>query len=106
MLISHEGKNPEIHPAAYIAPSATICGDVKIGPGCRVMHGASIIAEGGRISIGEHCIIFENAVVRSNVKHSASIGNYCLIGPGAHVVGCTIEDEVFIATGASILHGA
>ena len=71
-----------------------------------MMHGTSIIAEGGKITIGEHCIIFENAVVRSNAKHSATVGNFCLIGPNAHVVGCTIEDEVFIATGAAIFHSA
>jgi carbonic anhydrase/acetyltransferase-like protein (isoleucine patch superfamily) len=106
MLISHKGKMPDIHPSSYIAPTATICGDVTIGPNCRVMHGTSIIAEGGQITIGEHCIIFENAVVRSNAKHSATVGNFCLIGPNAHVVGCTIEDEVFIATGAAIFHSA
>jgi carbonic anhydrase/acetyltransferase-like protein (isoleucine patch superfamily) len=70
------------------------------------MHGASIVAEGGKIVVGEQCIIFENAVVRSNNNHSLTIGNFCLIGPNAHVVGCTIEDEVFIATGAAIFHGA
>jgi carbonic anhydrase/acetyltransferase-like protein (isoleucine patch superfamily) len=106
MLISHKGKKPEVHSSAYIAPTATICGDVTIGPDCRVMHGASIIAEDGKISIGAHCIIFENAVVRSNARHSATIGNFCLIGPNTHVVGCTVEDEVFIATGAAIFHGA
>ncbi len=106
MLISHNGNNPEIHDTAYIAPTATICGNVKIGPDCRVMHGASIIAEGGSISMGEHCIVFENAVVRSNTEHSTVIGNFCLVGPNAHVVGCEIEDEVFIATGAAIFHGA
>lgn len=106
MLISHNGKSPDIHPTAYIAPSACLCGDVTVGPHCRVMHGASIIAEGGKIEIGEHGIVFENAVVRSNARHSASIGNFCLIGPNAHVVGCTIEDEVFVATGAAVFHGA
>ena len=106
MVISHKGKKPEVHESAYIAPSATICGDVTIGPNCRVMHGASIIAEGGKIMIGGYCIILENAVVRSNTNLSATIGNYALIGPNAHVVGCTIEDEVFIATGAAIFHSA
>jgi carbonic anhydrase/acetyltransferase-like protein (isoleucine patch superfamily) len=106
MILSHNGKNPRIDPSAFVAPHAAICGDVTIGPNCRVMHGATVIAEGGRITIGEQCIIFENAVVRSNSKHSASIGKYCLIGPNAHVVGCTVEDEVFIATGAAIFHGA
>lgn len=106
MLISHKGKSPDIHPSAFIAPSATICGEVTIGPHCRVMHGASIVAEGGKIAIGEHGIVFENAVVRSNAGHSATIGGFCLIGPNAHVVGCSVEDEVFIATGAAIFHSA
>ena len=106
MLFSHNGKNPKVHPSAYIAPTATLCGDVSIGPNCRIMHGASIIAEGGQIAMGEQCIVFENAVVRSNTDHSASIGNFCLIGPNAHVVGCIVEDEVFVATGAAVFHGA
>jgi carbonic anhydrase/acetyltransferase-like protein (isoleucine patch superfamily) len=106
MILSHDGKAPKIDPSAYIAPTATVCGDVTIGPNCRVMHGAAVIAEGGQINIGAQGIIFENAVVRSNIRHSATIGDYCLIGPNAHVVGCTLEDDVFIATGAAIFHGA
>ena len=106
MILSHNGKTPEIDPSAYVAPTATVCGAVTIGANCRIMHGVSIVAEGGRIGIGEQCIILENAVIRSNTRHSADIGNYCLIGPNAHVVGCTIEDETFIATGAAIFHSA
>ena len=106
MVLSHDGKSPKIDPSAFVAPSATVCGDVTIGPNCRVLHGAVVIAEGGHISIGEQCIVFENAVIRSNQRHAAEIGNYCLIGPNAHVVGCTLEDNVFIATGAAIFHGA
>ncbi|MBW2412119.1 MAG: gamma carbonic anhydrase family protein [Deltaproteobacteria bacterium] len=106
MIISHEGKAPQIDPSAVVTPTATICGDVTMGPNCRIMHGAAVIAEGGSITIGEQCIVFENAVIRSNQNHSAEIGNYCLIGPNAHVVGCTLEDSVFIASGAAVFHGA
>src|SRR6266403_1770302 len=66
---------------------------------------ACLIAEGGSIEIGLHCIILENAVIRSTSRHSARIGNHCLIGPNAHVTGCTLKDEVFIATGAAGFHG-
>jgi carbonic anhydrase/acetyltransferase-like protein (isoleucine patch superfamily) len=106
MIITHLGKSPKIHSSAFIAPSATICGQVSIGSNSCVMHGATIIAEGGSIRIGEQCIIFENALIRSNTGHDASIGKYSLIGPNTHIAGCTIEDEVFIATGAAIFHGA
>jgi carbonic anhydrase/acetyltransferase-like protein (isoleucine patch superfamily) len=106
MLIKHNDISPRIDPTAWIAPNAVICGDVTIGPGCRVMYGAQVIAEGGSITIGRECIVMENAVLRSSSRHSLSIGNNCLVGPNAHVVGCTIEDEVFIATGASVFHSA
>jgi carbonic anhydrase/acetyltransferase-like protein (isoleucine patch superfamily) len=106
MILEHSGKKPEIDPSAFVAPTATVCGDVRIGEGSRIMHGASVIAEGGSIEIAGNCIILENAVVRSTAKYSAKIGNYCLIGPNAHVVGCTLEESVFIATGAAIFHGA
>jgi carbonic anhydrase/acetyltransferase-like protein (isoleucine patch superfamily) len=106
MIISHNGKRPVVDRTAWVAPDATICGDVIIGAHTRVLFGARVIAEGGRIEIGEHCIVLENAVVRSTTRHSTRIGNHCLIGPNAHVVGCIVEDEVFIATGAALFHGA
>src|SRR5262245_66695554 len=98
MLIKHDGATPRIDPAAWFAPNAVICGNVTIGLGCRVMFGAQVIAEGGSISIGRECIIMENAVLRSSARHSLSIANNCLIGPNAHVDGCSPEDEAFIPT--------
>src|SRR5262249_3230435 len=106
MIVEHDGATPRIDPAAWVAPNAVICGNVTIGPNCRVMFGAQVIAEGGSISIGRECIIMENAVLRSSARHPLSISNNCLIGPNAHVVGCTLEDEVFIATGAAVFHAA
>jgi carbonic anhydrase/acetyltransferase-like protein (isoleucine patch superfamily) len=106
MIIMHSGNKPEIDPSAYIAPNATICGKVKIGKNSRIMFGVSVIAEGGSIAIGDNCVLLENAVLRSTVKHPLQIGNNVLIGPNAHVVGCIIEDNVFVATGAAIFHGA
>ena len=71
------------------------------------MHGARLVAEdGGSIHIGRNCIVFENAVVRATADHPCSIGDHCLIGPNSHVVGAEISDEVFIATGAAVFHGA
>ncbi len=106
MILKHLGKRSRIHPSAYVAPNATICGDVDIGKDARILFGASIIAEGTRIQIGSNCIVLENAVIRSTPKYPTHIGKKTLIGPNAHVVGCRIEDCVFIATGASVFHGA
>ena len=107
MIIAHNGQEPRIDPAAWVAPDATVCGDVEIGAGARVLHGARIVGEaGGRIRIGRNVIVMENAVVRAGPRHPCHIGDHCLIGPHAHITGAIIEDEVFIATGASIFHEA
>ena len=106
MLIKHAGVSPQIDPTAWVAPNAVVCGNVTIGPGCRIMYGAQVIAEGGAVSIGRECIVMENAVLRSAVRYPLTVGNNCLVGPNAHVVGCTVEDEVFIATGAAVFHSA
>jgi len=107
MIIEHAGKRPAIDPTALIAPDATVCGDVVIGPGARILHGARIIGEdGGAIRIGRDCIVMENAVIRASRRHPCTIGDHCLIGPNAHVVGATLEGEVFVATAVAIFHGA
>ena len=107
MLIEHAGKRPQVDPTAWIAPDATVCGDVTIGPGARVLHGARVIGEGGgAIRIGRDCIVMENAVIRAGRRHPCTIGDHCLIGPQAHVVGATLEEQVFVATAAAIFHGA
>jgi carbonic anhydrase/acetyltransferase-like protein (isoleucine patch superfamily) len=48
----------------------------------------------------------EITVVRASRRHACIIGNHCLIGPNAHVTGAVLEDQVFIATGAAVFHGA
>ena len=106
MLVTHSGYAPQIDPTAYVAPNAVVCGNVIVGSGCRIMFGAQVIAESGSIRLGQDCIVLENAVLRSSECHPLTIGNNCLVGPNAHVVGCTVEDEVFIATGAAIFHSA
>ena len=106
MLIEHAGKSPRIHESAWVAPGATVSGDVVIGPESRILFGAVLSADGGPVRVGTQTVIMENAVLRSSAGHPLSIGNNCLIGPCAHIVGCTVEDEVFIATGAAVFHSA
>jgi carbonic anhydrase/acetyltransferase-like protein (isoleucine patch superfamily) len=106
MLLEHRGQRPRIHPSAYIAPTATVCGDVTIGPECRVLFGAVLTAEGGPITVGGHCIIMENAVIRSSAAHPVALGDHVLVGPRAYLTGCTVGDNVFLASGASVFSGA
>ena len=106
MLIEHLGKKPRIHPSAYVAPTAVICGDVTVGEESRVLFGAVLVAEGGPITIGSYTIVMENAVVRATSRHAVGIGSHVLVGPRAYLSGCTVEDDAFLATGATVFNGA
>jgi tetrahydrodipicolinate N-succinyltransferase len=105
MLLEHQGKRPHIHETAYIAPTATICGDVAIGAESRVLFGAVLVAEGGPVTIGGHCIIMEQAVLRGTARHPVRLADHILVGPHAHLTGCTVEESVFVATGACVFNG-
>ncbi len=106
MLIEHQGKRPQIHKTATIAPNAVICGDVIIGEDTHVAFGAVLTAEGGPVAIGAHCIIMENAVIRGSVRHPVQIGNQVLVGPRAYLTGCKVDDGAFLATGTTVFNGA
>ena len=106
MLIEHRGLGPQIDPSAYVAPNAVVAGDVRLGAESRILFGAVVTAEGGPVDIGEHCIVMENAVIRSSRRHPTRIGSHVLAGPRAYLTGCTIEDDVFLATGSTVFNGA
>jgi carbonic anhydrase/acetyltransferase-like protein (isoleucine patch superfamily) len=106
MLIEHEGAAPRVHPSAYVAPTAVLCGDVEVGADCRILFGAVLTAEDGPVRLGERCIVMENAVLRGRAGHPVRIGDRVLIGPHAHVNGAEVGDAAFIATGASLFPGS
>lgn len=106
MQFEHLGAAPRIHPDAVVAPTAVISGDVTIGAGCQVLHGAVITAEGGPITLGDHVIVMENALVRASAAHPVHTGSHVLVGPMASISGATVADEVFLATGTRVFNGA
>ncbi|HEV2261354.1 MAG TPA: hypothetical protein VGR69_03580 [Candidatus Rubrimentiphilum sp.] len=110
MIVSSGTKTPEIDGNAYVAPTATISGDVTIEEGCAILFGAVISAEGAPIVIGANTVVMENAIVKSSggkvMQFPCTIGESCIIGPGAYVVGATIEPGAFIASAARIFNGA
>ncbi|GAA5029119.1 gamma carbonic anhydrase family protein [Microbacterium fluvii] len=106
MRFEHLGASPRIHPDAVVASTAVISGDVEIGAGCQILHGAVITAEGSPIRIGAHVIVMENALIRASAVHPVHIGDHVLVGPMASISGAEIEDEVYLATGSRVVNGA
>ena len=106
MQFEHLGARPRVHPGAVVAPTAVISGDVTIGEGCQVLHGAVLTAEGGPITLGDSVIVMENALIRASAAHPVHIGSHVLVGPTASLSGATVADEVFLATGTRVFNGA
>ena len=106
MQFEHLGARPRVHPGAVVAATAVISGDVTIGEGCQVLHGAVLTAEGGPITLGDSVIVMENALIRASAAHPVHIGSHVLVGPTASLSGSTVADEVFLATGTRVFNGA
>lgn len=102
MLIRHRGHEPVIDPTAYVAPTATLVGQVRVGPRARVMYGAVLDAEEDSIEVGECAVICENAVLRGGV----SLGDHVFVGPQSTLLGCRVARCAYLATGVTVLQEA
>src|SRR5215813_12384851 len=105
MIVAHRGRTSVVHESAYVAPNAVVCGDVHVGPDARILFGAVVTAEDGRVEIGARCVVMENALIRARAKHPVVLGDDVLVGPHAHVNGAVIGEGSFLATGASVFPG-
>jgi carbonic anhydrase/acetyltransferase-like protein (isoleucine patch superfamily) len=106
VLIEHEGRAPQVDPSAWVAPTAVLSGDVRVGPDCRVLFGAVLTDEGGPVEVAERAIVMENALIRGRGGSATRIGRNVVVGPHAHVNGAIVEDDAFLATGAALFPGA
>ena len=88
--------------AAFIAPNATIVGDVTLGENVNIWYGAVLRGDHGAIVIGDGTNIQDNSVVHEKT----TIGKNCTVGHGAIVHGCTIGDNTMVGMGAIVLTGA
>ncbi len=86
----------------YIAPTATVVGDVTLGENVNIWYGAVLRGDSGAIFVGEGTNIQDGCVLHEKT----TIGSYCTIGHGAIVHGCTVGDRCLIGMGAIILNGA
>jgi carbonic anhydrase/acetyltransferase-like protein (isoleucine patch superfamily) len=96
----------QIHPTAYVAPSAVVTGNVTLGANSRVLHGAVLNGDIGPVRIGSDVVVMEHALLRGRADHPITVGDAVLVGPHTHLNGTTVEDEVFVATGVSMFPGS
>ena len=114
-------KVPQIDPSAFIAPTASIVGDVKIDSGVSIWYGAVVRGDTTHIHIAQDANIQDGAVIHGRdgfptvigkkvsiahncVVHGATIGEGALIGNGALILdGCNIGSRALVAAGAVVL---
>jgi carbonic anhydrase/acetyltransferase-like protein (isoleucine patch superfamily) len=97
---------PKVYSECFIAPNATIIGEVTIEKGASIWYGAVLRGDESTIFIGEGTNIQDNVVVHTIPTSPVTVGKNCSVGHGAVVHGCTIHDNVIIGINATILDGA
>lgn len=100
------GSQPNIHPTAYVAPNATVVGDVTLGEESSVWYQTVLRGDINRIVVGPRSNIQDGSIVHLANDYAALIGEYVTCGHKAMIHACTIESEVLVGMGAIILDGA
>jgi carbonic anhydrase/acetyltransferase-like protein (isoleucine patch superfamily) len=104
-LFSFEGVSPTVHPDAWIAPTATLIGDVVVEKDASIWYGAVLRGDFGKIIVREGANIQDNSVIHVNdgvceIGKNVTVGHQCLVHD------CTIGEQALIGNGAIVLDQA
>lgn len=105
-LARHLGRSPRTADAAFVAPNATVLGDVTLGQASSVWYGCVLRGDINSIVIGEGSNVQDGTIVHLADDYGVRVGNHTTIGHAAIVHACDIGDECLIGMGATILDGA
>ena len=98
--------SPRIDPTAFIAPNATILGDVTIGAEAVVMFGVVVRAELDTITIGARTNVQDQSVLHADAGVPCRVGSEVTIGHAAVVHGATVGDHCLVGIGSRALNGS
>jgi carbonic anhydrase/acetyltransferase-like protein (isoleucine patch superfamily) len=106
-LFAINGKNPSWGKNCFIAPNATLCGDIVMGDDCSVWFNAVLRGDVNSIRLGNKVNVQDGAVIHCTyLKSKTIVGNNVSIGHNAIIHGCVIEDNVLVGMGAIIMDHA
>lgn len=106
MILSYRGISPKIAGDVFVAPTATIIGDVEIGPESGIWFGVILRGDVNRIRIGSRTNLQDGTIVHVTKElHPTIIGSSVTIGHAVKLHGCNIEDGCLVGIGAIVLDG-
>jgi len=105
-IVTLDGVSPQIGADVYLAPTATLIGDVHIGDRANVWFGAVLRGDAARIEIGAETSIQDNVVIHCAHELPTIVGARVTVGHSALLEGCVIEDASLIGMGAVVLQHA
>ena len=105
-LITLDGNTPEVHESAFVAHTAVLIGQVKLGADSSAFYGVVLRGDSNSITVGEGSNLQDNVVLHADPGFPTTVGNGVSVGHGAIVHGCTVEDDCLIGMSATIMNGA
>ena len=106
MIYSLGEKTPRIADDVFVADSASVIGDVEIGPGSSIWFSTVLRADNDVIRIGECSNIQDGTVIHVDEGIPTVIGDYVTVGHSTVIHGCTLEDGCLVGIGTTILDHA
>jgi carbonic anhydrase/acetyltransferase-like protein (isoleucine patch superfamily) len=105
-IVELDGQVPAVGAGVFLAPSATVTGDVRIAERANVWFGAVLRGDASHIEIGPRSSVQDNAVIHCAAELPTIVGANVVVGHGAMLEGCVIEDGAVIGMGAIVLQRA
>src|SRR6202050_1861128 len=105
-LFSFEGREPQVSPEAWIAPTATLIGDVRVEAEASVWYGAVLRADFGPIIVRRGANVQDGSVLHGGDDPVTEVGEGATVGHLCVVHGAVIGAEALIGNGATVLDGA
>ncbi|MFF8731434.1 gamma carbonic anhydrase family protein [Streptomyces sp. NPDC015171] len=106
LIVGIGGNEPRIDPDVFVAPTASVIGDVTLRAGASVWYGAVVRGDVEKITVGAQANVQDNVTLHADPGFPVSIGERVSVGHNAVVHGATVEDDCLIGMGATVLNGA
>ncbi|MBW8795015.1 MAG: gamma carbonic anhydrase family protein [Streptomyces sp.] len=106
LIVGIGGREPKIEADVFVAPTASVIGDVTLKAGASVWYGAVIRGDVETITVGARANVQDNATLHADPGFPVRVGERVSVGHNAVVHGATVEDDCLIGMGATVLNGA